>query len=226
MFPKKPILRFLSALLLIAALAGCSSQKPTPQPEGVSEPLPEIDVYRYRLTVNMDADEGLEAKTYSAEDFPGVDCASVSAPNTPEEVREYIEDCLERGVEKEAITFKVFIVPGSEGEMDPEAEAEKLRAMEHVVSVDITPIEVPVPGEAEYYGVFSGCPVWIERSGLTAEHEFTVAGETFSDGNYFTINAAKDKLVYDLGEAFDKGFITEADVIEIARIHAGYVKNH
>lgn len=62
------------------------------------------------------------------------------------------------------------------------------------------------------YGIFNGCAVIFSDGTACVIDIKTVAGYDFANGSAFALYGYKDGTLYDLADAFDKGFITKEEV--------------
>ena len=69
------------------------------------------------------------------------------------------------------------------------------------------------------YGHFDGCIVVFSPTNLTVVSSVTVAGEVFSYGSSFILEAYHDGVFYPLSEAYEKGFVTKEEVALVAERH-------
>lgn len=229
---KKALAFMLAALLICPALAGCwgndqaqptdtsaPEAQGTPTPEPTKEPLPEIDIYHYYITVYIDREESFEFKSYGPEDFPEVDCIAVIDMD-PERERD-VKELIEKGEDPDSIEYckALRLVLSDTCAGDPDGEAGKLYERGHVQFASGGCVDSISPDSKYYYGVFSGCDVWFSSSILAMEEEKIIGGYSFFYGYCFYIWVAKDKIVYDLGTAYNLGLVTDEDLAELSVIH-------
>ncbi|MDE5860367.1 MAG: hypothetical protein K2H23_08325 [Oscillospiraceae bacterium] len=70
-----------------------------------------------------------------------------------------------------------------------------------------------------YYGTYNGCEAVVMYSGVATADEnwFSVAGyEMYLSSGSYVIHLHKDGTFYELSEAYEKGFLSEEDVADIA----------
>jgi len=73
-----------------------------------------------------------------------------------------------------------------------------------------------------YYGTYRNCVVYFSGGQLAMMSEETIAGYHFDHSANFVLNAYYDGQEYSLKKAYEIGLITEAEIKEIAHLHAEY----
>ena len=76
------------------------------------------------------------------------------------------------------------------------------------------------------YGEYSGCSVRFQASQCSVVTIIEVGGYKFPFGSSFSITAEKDGEIYDLKDAFEKGFLTSDDIAQIYEIHKEFVTEY
>lgn len=72
------------------------------------------------------------------------------------------------------------------------------------------------------YGTFSGCRVWMIQGQCCVNSIQEVAGYKFIHSSSFAINVEKNGTVYQLQEAYQRGYLSDEDVAELYRLHKEY----
>ncbi len=81
-----------------------------------------------------------------------------------------------------------------------------------------------MPGFSRYYGTYKGMVVWFfSDSNLPAEESITVAGQKMVWGYKFNIYVYVNETVYTITEAYNREFLSDKDVKQIAAVHDQFV---
>ena len=88
-------------------------------------------------------------------------------------------------------------------------------------------VKIPWDGERGYYGIYQeDVVVWIERGVTQATVKRKVAGEVFWWSSGFVIRAYHDGEFLCLEEAYEEGWLTQKDIVTLAKIHREQVSRH
>ena len=103
-----------------------------------------------------------------------------------------------------------------------EREAERFAAAYEKLTGERPPVgngDTPYGSSFISYGKWGDTEVLFMPSVRPAVHSITVAGSRFDYSSYFTLYAYRDGELAELREAYEKGWLNEAQIAEAAKIH-------
>ena len=107
-------------------------------------------------------------------------------------------------------------------EREAEREAERFAASYEKLTGERPPKgngDTPYGSSFISYGKWGDTEVLFMPSVLPAVHSITVAGSRFDYSSYFTLYAYRDGELIELSDAYEKGWLNEAQIAEAAKIH-------